>query len=114
MADTIAHVMTVFVKDGSNAAARYTDVGILSADNVAKLVKRVLDENIVPGAHPSRLDLFLAQNDEDDEPSPEQEAAALRGQRLQISWKLEKAGVRDNSFLLACMTGGALPSSACE
>ncbi len=50
-----------------------------------------------------QVKLYLAQSIGQDEPTPEAEKAALDN-RLQVSWSLERVGVRKGSFIIAVVT----------
>ena len=72
-----------------------------SSGSVARLAEHACAKFSHWKVDADEVELYLAAADGDEEPSAEAIAAALSGPRLQIGWKLYRAGIVAGSWLLA-------------
>ena len=96
-------------------SSRWSELPLLEDDIVSRIASRIEQTFKLPGLAPGQLDLFLVPADGDDEPTLEQEIAATRSGRLQVSWKLGRAGIKPGCWVLAMPTFSgsvAVPAAA--
>ena len=84
----------------------FARIDLFADDVVGDLAERAADE-LRWGVDAGHIKLFLVRRDGEDEPTSEEEAAALNGPRLGATVSLERAGIMDGICLLAKVTAPA-------
>ncbi len=93
-----------FIKRAGAAAfadEAYAEIELVAGDCIARLVGRACAAFPSWAVDAGQVALFLAMGGGDDEPSADDERAALAGARLQVGWTFERAGVAAGAWLLA-------------
>ena len=98
----------MLIKRADDGAARFAEVAVFTGDTVSRLTKRAASE-LQWGVDAGHVELFLVRRGGEDEPTLEEEAAALTGPRLGATVSLERAGIVNGNCLLAKIT--AAPAS---
>ena len=96
----------MFIKRADDSTARFAEVAVFKNDTVSRLTKRAASE-LQWGVDAGHIELFFVRRDSEDEPTSEEEAAALNGPRLGATVSLERAGIVDGICLLAKVTAPA-------
>ena len=91
------------VKLFGDESAVFARIDLFADDVVGDLTKRAASE-LQWGVDAGHIELFLVRRDGEDEPTSEEEAAALNGPRLGATVSLERAGIMDGICLLAKVT----------
>lgn len=99
----------VFVKRADDLSARFAEVALLESDTVSRVGERAAAK-LHWGVNAGHVDLFLVRRGGEDEPTSEEEAAALNGPRLGATLGHERAGIVDGVCLLAKVTGASAPT----
>ena len=84
----------------------FARIGLFADDVVGDLAERAADK-LRWGVDAGHLELFLVRRGGEDEPTLEEEAAALNGPRLGATVSLERAGIEDGICLLAKITAAS-------
>jgi hypothetical protein len=92
--------------------ARFTKVAIFAADTVTRLAERAALK-LDWGKSAAFVDLYLVKLGGEDEPTDDEEAAALSKQHLGVGWPLSRAQIASGAWVVAKMLLGApLPAQA--
>jgi hypothetical protein len=101
---------SIFVKRAGDAGVVFAKVPIFHGDVISDLAVRAMDKFSWPvGA--DKIKLFLVKLGGEDEPTDEEEAAALAQQHLGVGWSLSRARIASGAWVVAQMMLGA-PAAA--
>ena len=101
---------SVFVKRSGVPTARFAEVDIFVADTVTRLAERA-SLKLDWGTSAAYVDLFLVKLGGEDEPTDEEEAAALAQRHLGVGWSLSRAQIASGAWVVAQILVGA-PAAA--
>ena len=100
----------VFVKRVGVPTARFAKVAIFANDDVTDLAERAALK-LDWGKSAAFVDLYLVKLGGEDEPTDDEEAAALSKQHLGVGWPLSRAQIASGAWVVAQMLLGA-PAAA--
>ena len=93
------YVWVMLVSDTPLEGQNFGKVVLEGCTDVADVTKSACKE--FGWGTPTQVRLYVAAAGGDDEPSADAIKSALSGARLQASWKLDRAGITEGSWLLA-------------